>query len=84
MTTENKVRSEERLSSRSELFTVNILYSPRRFAPVRAACVCTSWYFYVYRSLTVYYSHVTTNCGPGSSVGIATDYGLDGPGIKSR
>ena len=20
------------------------------------------------------------NCGPGSSVGIATDYGLDGPG----
>ena len=23
-------------------------------------------------------------CGPGSSVGIATDYGLDGPGIESR
>jgi hypothetical protein len=23
-------------------------------------------------------------CGPGSSVGIATDYGLNGPGIKSR
>ena len=23
-------------------------------------------------------------CGPGSSVGIATDYGLDGTGIKSR
>jgi hypothetical protein len=23
-------------------------------------------------------------CGPGSSVDIATDYGLDGPGIKSR
>jgi hypothetical protein len=23
-------------------------------------------------------------CGPGSSVGIATDYGLDGPGIKSQ
>jgi hypothetical protein len=22
-------------------------------------------------------------CGPGSSVGIATGYGLDGPGIKS-
>jgi hypothetical protein len=21
-------------------------------------------------------------CGPGSSVGIATDYGLDGPGIR--
>ena len=24
------------------------------------------------------------NCGPGSSVDIATDYGLDGPGIDSR
>jgi hypothetical protein len=23
-------------------------------------------------------------CGPGSSVGIATDYGLDDPGIESR
>jgi hypothetical protein len=23
-------------------------------------------------------------CGPGSSVGIATDYGLDGPGIDSK
>jgi hypothetical protein len=23
-------------------------------------------------------------CGPGSSVGIATDYGLDSPGIESR
>jgi hypothetical protein len=23
-------------------------------------------------------------CGPGSVVGIETDYGLDGPGIESR
>jgi hypothetical protein len=23
-------------------------------------------------------------CGPGSSVGIATDYGLDGPRVESR
>ena len=23
-------------------------------------------------------------CSPGSSVGIAIDYGLDGPGIESR
>jgi hypothetical protein len=23
-------------------------------------------------------------CGPGSSVGIVTGYGLDGPGIESR
>jgi len=25
----------------------------------------------------------TLRCGPGSSVGIATAYGLDGPGIES-
>jgi hypothetical protein len=24
------------------------------------------------------------DCGPGSSVGIATGYGLDGPGIETR
>ena len=26
----------------------------------------------------------TVRCGPGSSVGIVTAYGLDGPGIESR
>jgi hypothetical protein len=34
---------------------------------------CFRYYYYYY----YYY------CGPGSSVGIATDYGLDGPGIES-
>jgi hypothetical protein len=29
-------------------------------------------------------SGFTRSYGPGSSVGIATGYGLDGPGIKSR
>ena len=29
------------------------------------------------------YCYYYCGCGPGSSVGIATDYGLDGPGIKS-
>ena len=33
------------------------------------------------RLIYITYSFV---CGPGSSVGIATDYGLDGPGIESR
>jgi hypothetical protein len=28
--------------------------------------------------------HITTKQRPGSSVGISTGYGLDGPGIKSR
>ena len=26
------------------------------------------------------YEYIYIYCGPGSSVGIATDYGLDGPG----
>ena len=29
-------------------------------------------------------SLMRTECGPGSSVGIATGYGLNGPGIESR
>jgi hypothetical protein len=27
---------------------------------------------------------ITVYCGPGSAIGIATGYGLDGPGIESR
>ena len=33
-----------------------------------------SWHYYYYYYYYCYY------CGPGSSAGIATDYGLDGPG----
>jgi hypothetical protein len=32
-------------------------------------------YIYIY-----IYAYILYMCGPGSSVGIATDYGLDGPG----
>jgi len=35
-------------------------------------------YFYLFKSLK------SLECGPGSSVGIATAYGLDGSGIESR
>ena len=28
--------------------------------------------------------HANVTCGPGSSVGIATGHGLDGPGIESQ
>ena len=31
-----------------------------------------------------FYMHTVHFCGPGSSVGIATDYGLDGPGFESQ
>jgi len=30
------------------------------------------------------HNYISDFCGPGSSVGIATAYGLDGPGIESR
>ena len=30
------------------------------------------------------HTHTHAECGPGSSVGIATGCGLDGPGIESR
>ena len=30
------------------------------------------------------FKYLSNNGGPGSSVGIATGYGLDGPGIESR
>ena len=33
---------------------------------------------------TCIYNVCLHNCGPGSVVGIATGYGLDGPGIESR
>ena len=29
---------------------------------------------------TIFIMYIVIYCGPGSSVGIATDYGLDGPG----
>jgi hypothetical protein len=35
-------------------------------------------------AFTVFPSGTHSLCGPGSSVGIATGYGLDGPGIKSQ
>ena len=37
--------------------------------------------YIVYRYIYIYiYMYIYIYCGPGSSVGIATDYGLDGPG----
>ena len=32
----------------------------------------------------IYYTYFMHDCGPGSSVGIVTAYGLDGPEIESR
>jgi hypothetical protein len=35
-------------------------------------------------SITIIFDFLCCSGGPGSSVGIATGYGLDGPGIESR
>jgi hypothetical protein len=39
------------------------------------------YYYYYYYFIIIC---TNNNSGPGSSVGIVTDYGLDGPGIESR
>jgi len=41
------------------------------------------YHFYLQTELVLavnIWIHCFINCGPGSSVGLATDYGLDGPG----
>jgi hypothetical protein len=46
------------------------------------------WFIELYIGLVIYLFIFDTNrpavSGPGSSVGIATDYGLEGRGIESR
>ena len=37
-----------------------------------------------YISCNNFYNNISSGCGPGSSAGIATGYGLDGPGIETR
>jgi hypothetical protein len=45
-------------------------------------------FYYLISYLFIYYYYyyylLQQKCGPGSSVGIATGYGLDGPGIEFR
>jgi hypothetical protein len=45
--------------------------------------VYSSWYP-SWKLIQVFILNLPSNCGPGSSVGIATGYGLDGPRIESR
>jgi len=39
---------------------------------------------HLYRLYRNFYKHLNYYCRPGSSVDIATDYGLDGPGLNPR
>jgi hypothetical protein len=52
-------------------------YFPNDFETVPVASLISG------TTLVLYYYYYYY-CGPGSSVGIAIDYGLDGPGIESR
>jgi hypothetical protein len=52
--------------------------------PVQSLSACTRVQFlFDYYIHTYIHTYIQTGV-PGSSVGIATDYGLDGPGIESR
>jgi hypothetical protein len=39
---------------------------------------------YAYKNFSRINNHTTAHCGPGSVIGKATGYGLDGAGIESR
>jgi len=43
-------------------------------------CVCMYMFIYIYTHTHIYIYIYMCVCGPGSSVGIATDYRLDGLG----
>ena len=46
-------------------------------------CVCSMCILCIYIYTHIYMCACVCVCGTGSSVGIATDYGLDGPGWKT-
>jgi hypothetical protein len=59
---------------------------PRGFDPRTYYVYTVFIYFYLIMSVlpSTFSGRLGVECGPGSSVGIAINYGLDGPGIESR
>ena len=60
-------------------------YTPRLYGIVYCSWVTNLYsmllYWILWAIVTQWYYYITLLvCGPGSSVGVATDYGLDGPG----
>ena len=49
---------------------------------INSEWVCASIIIVTFSFFFNYYSVTLPACGPGSSVGIATDYGLDSPGLN--
>jgi hypothetical protein len=58
----------------------DVAVTPRMTTP---ECVY-QWFNLPQLAISGIYIDPLLMCGPGSSVGIATGYGLDGPGIESR
>ena len=61
------------------VFTINNCHSPTRLVPL-GDFLMEARPFSVRYELSVYMYVCIYICGSGSSVGLATDYGLDGPG----
>ena len=59
----------------ANLYRLSAFNVPTIWDPI----VCT-----IVMCVILYYTHYNCTRGPGSVVGIATAYGLDGPGIESR
>jgi hypothetical protein len=59
----------------------NVFYIPIRQTQSNSGVRTSYIYVCMYVCMYIYRLYI---CGPGNSVGIATDYGLDDPGIESR
>jgi hypothetical protein len=58
-----------------------VYYQPRLYV---SACCSVFPATNTLISSSLYFSYLQCVCEPGGSVGVATDYGLDGLGIESR
>jgi hypothetical protein len=62
----------------------NVEFTISNFGEINIKFKSFAYFIYKLHLLTILNTTTSKNCGPGSSVPLATDYGLDGPGIKSR
>jgi hypothetical protein len=61
-----------------------VLYTPQQHKERHFCSSALLWQQWHANERSVYAVRTLRVCGPGSVVGIATGYGLDGPGIESR
>jgi hypothetical protein len=78
----------QRLSFKDPTKHMEVLVTRQLFGRQTTPTVClfsthALYVFAGFRSEVNDIMYLIVLCGPGSSVGIATDYGLDGPGIES-